>query len=49
MLEVAVYSDSVDSDFDDNGGEAAFDYSLEVNGQETSYNEFEMKVWGGNA
>ena len=49
MLEVAVYSDSVDSDFDDNGGEAAFDYSLEGNGQETSYNEFEMKVWGGNA
>ena len=49
MLEVAVYSDSVSSDFTDSGGEAAFDYSLEVNGQETSYNEFEMKVWGDNA
>ena len=49
MLEVAVYSEAVASDFGENGGEAVFDYSLEVNGQETSYNEFEMKVWGDNA
>lgn len=49
VMEVAVYSDCIDTDFGENGGEAAFDYSLEVNGQETSYNEFEMKVWGDNA
>ena len=49
MLEVAVYSESVASNFGENGGEAVFDYSLEVNGHETSYNEFEMKVWGDNA
>lgn len=48
-MEVAVYSDHVDGNFGENGGEASFDYSLEVNGTETSYNEFEMKVWGENA
>lgn len=44
MLEVAVCSDCVDISFGEHGGKAEFDYYLEVNGQETSYNEFEMKV-----
>ncbi len=44
MLEVAVCSDSVDIDFCENGGDAAFDYYLEINGCEASYNEFVMKI-----
>ena len=48
FLEIAVCSDYVDVSFDDLGGKASFDYYLEVNGQETSYNEFEMTVTGNN-
>ena len=44
MLEIAVRSDCVNIDFGEHGGCAEFDYYIEVNGQEASYNEFEMKV-----
>ena len=44
MLEIAVRSDCVDVDFGEHGGSAKFDYYIEINGQEASYNEFEMKV-----
>ena len=44
MLEIAVRSDFVDSNLSENGGVAEFNYYIEINGQEASYNEFEMKV-----
>ncbi len=47
-MEVAVCSDCVDVNLSENGGVAGFNYAVEINGYESSYNEFEMKIWEGN-